>query len=344
VSVNYAGLRDEAHGEAKPPGVVRIAVLGDSCVEALQVPHEATFPELLERRLAGCPARCPALRGRRVEALNFGVSGYGTAQELLTLRREVWRFHPDVVLLGFYPGNDVANNSRALDGNRERPYCRLAPGAAGGRGAPPRLDFDFSFRQAPGFRFRSSALGRFVYGIADRSRLLQLVKPARVAVERARARRRRAEPAPREAGLDDAVYRPPVDPRWREAWQVTEALIGAMNREAAAHGAGFGVVVLTSGIQVDPDPAVRSAFTARLGVPDLLYPDRRLRELGVREGFPVLSLAPPLAEEASRRRIFFHGFPNTEPGLGHWNAAGHRAAARLIAPWLCRELLARGQM
>lgn len=339
VRVNRFGMREEEIPEAKPPGVVRIAVLGDSCVEALQVPHEETFPELLERRLAGCAA----LGGRRVEALNFGVSGYGTAQELLTLRREVWRFHPDLVLLAFYPGNDVANNSRAIDGNPERPYCLLRPAGArseataAGAG-PPRLDFDLSFREAPGFRFRRSALGRLVYGIADRSRLLQLAKPVRVAVERARARRRRAEPAPREAGLDEAIYRPPSDPRWQEAWRTTEALIGEMRREAEAHAARFGVVVLTSGIQVHPDPAVRSAFAARLGVPDLLYPDRRLQDLGQREGFPVLSLAPPLADEARRGRLFFHGFPNTEPGLGHWNADGHRAAARFIAPWLCQEL------
>ena len=44
-----------------------------------------------------------------MEALNFGVSGYGTARELLTLKDDVWRYAPDLVRLAFYTGNDVRN-------------------------------------------------------------------------------------------------------------------------------------------------------------------------------------------------------------------------------------------
>ena len=39
--------------------------------------------------------------GKQVEVINFGVSGYGTAQELLTLRQKVWDFSPDIVVLAF---------------------------------------------------------------------------------------------------------------------------------------------------------------------------------------------------------------------------------------------------
>jgi hypothetical protein len=35
--------------------------------------------------------------------------------------------------------------------------------------------------------------------------------------------------------------------------------------------------------------------------------------------------------------VFLHGFPNTRPGFGHWNEAGHALAARLIAARLCGE-------
>src|SRR5207253_9473107 len=40
VRINSDGLRDREHAKAKPPNTMRIAVLGDSFVEALQVPHE----------------------------------------------------------------------------------------------------------------------------------------------------------------------------------------------------------------------------------------------------------------------------------------------------------------
>ena len=39
--------------------------------------------------------------------------------------------------------------------------------------------------------------------------------------------------------------------------------------------------------------------------------------------------------------VYLHGFPNTPPGEGHWNARGHAAAARLVAGWLCGGVLGR---
>ena len=43
VRVNSEGLRDREHAREKPPGVVRVAVVGDSYAEALQVEQEAAF-------------------------------------------------------------------------------------------------------------------------------------------------------------------------------------------------------------------------------------------------------------------------------------------------------------
>src|SRR5262249_30228289 len=49
VRISRDGLRDRPHAVAKPPGVTRIAVLGDSFAEALQVPQEATFWSVLQQ-------------------------------------------------------------------------------------------------------------------------------------------------------------------------------------------------------------------------------------------------------------------------------------------------------
>ena len=56
------------------------------------------------------------------------MSNYGTAQELLTLRQCVWRYDPDLVLLAFFTGNDVWDNSRALKNDPEVPYFSLEDG------------------------------------------------------------------------------------------------------------------------------------------------------------------------------------------------------------------------
>jgi hypothetical protein len=331
VRISSAGLRDVEHAAAKPPGHLRVAVLGDSCAEALQVPVEQTFWKLLEPGLASCPAA----GGRAVEALDFGVAGYGTAQELLTLRRQVWRFQPDVVLLAFYPGNDVRNNARTLEQDPLRPYFTLGPGG--------RLALDDSFRAAAGYRLRRTAAARLAYGAYDHLRLLQVAKQGKGVVDgwigAAKARRKEEGAALQELGLDNAVYSPPRDRDWRDAWAVTEAMIAAMRDDAAARRVPFGVVVLSTGIEVNPDPAARALFMRKLGVADLFYPGRRLAAFGRAAGIPVLDLGPPLQQLAERSHVYLHGFANTPPGEGHWNARGHAAAARLVAGWLCREVL-----
>ena len=111
VRINSDGLRDREHAIQKSEGTLRIAVLGDSYVEGMNVPLEKTVPAVLERELSSCAA--PG--HRQVEVINFGVSGYGTARELLTLREHVWKYDPDIILLAFYTGNDFFNNYRALN-------------------------------------------------------------------------------------------------------------------------------------------------------------------------------------------------------------------------------------
>lgn len=331
VQINSRGLRDEEHAIPKPPGELRIAILGDSCAEAIQVPAEETFWARLEEELA---ASCPALAGpqgkREVQTVNFGVSGYGTAQELLTLRHEVWDYQPDLVLLAFYPGNDVRNNYRPLEQDPARPYFELKGGA---------LALDDSFQDTQGYRFRRSAPARFLYAIFNRSRLLQLAKQGKSAVDgwvgARRARRQEKGAALQELGLDNAVYAPPSTPEWQEAWRVTEALLRAMRDESKARGVPFAVASLSTGMQVHPDPAVREAFQEKMEVPGLFYPDDRVRAFGAAEGIPVLDLGRPLQAYAVREKVFLHGFENTAPGEGHWNQRGHAQAAKEMAGWVC---------
>lgn len=355
VEVNRFGFRGPAPQVAKPDGTYRIVLLGDSQAEALQVDFADTFGEVAARRLAECPALAAAGgAGRRVEVLDFGVSGYGTAQALLTLRHAAAVFEPDLVLLAVYTGNDVRNNLEEIERDPGRPYFLL--------GDDGELALDDSFRDSPGFRRRESVAGRAAYAALDRLRLAQAAKAFWSA---ARDRRAAAAAAARadtdqpgdaeplaELGLDNAVYRPPGeaagDP-WRRAWQVTEALVLALDREAAAAGAELAVVTLSNGIQVHPDAATRARFAARLGVDDLTYPDRRLTGFARDHGIPALALVFPLRRLAEERGVYLHGFEPAPAGggaesaaprverwnRGHWNREGHRAAGALLARWLC---------
>jgi hypothetical protein len=321
VQINRDGFRDVLHPKEKPANTLRIAVLGDSFTEALQVPRKDTFWAKLGEELAGCGA----LAGRQVEVMSFGVSGYSTATELLLLRNRVWDWSPDVVVLAFLSGNDVADNHPAL-GAAASPFYRL-------EGDQLVLDSSRAHGLGTG--------GRALLWLVRHSRVLQLVNQVRVNLRgcgKVGACGEDLDVSRGEAGIRNELYLEPTDDTWREAWRVTEALLRAMRDDVAAHHARFFVVGLTNSIQVHPDPAVREAFRARIGAPDLSYPDRRLADFAAREGIAALALTPIFAAQVAADRRYYHGFPGPGMGKGHWNRDGHALAAKSIAPWMCQSL------
>ena len=94
--VNAEGLRGPETTLEKPPGVRRVAVLGDSIAFGYWVAERDTFPRQLETMLSDSAG--PAAR---IEVLNFGVPGYNLDQEIETLRARALDFSPDVVVVAF---------------------------------------------------------------------------------------------------------------------------------------------------------------------------------------------------------------------------------------------------
>ena len=320
VRVNASGLRDRDHALDKPAGAYRIAVLGDSYSEARQVEAEQAFWALL----AGLLERCGFAPGKRIEILNFGVSGYGTAQEYLTLKTNAIRYRPDLVLLQFTNGNDVTNNHYALEAKKTRPFYRLNPDGS--------LWRDDSFTSSAHFAVHSSRRNELLRRAADYSRVLQLVRSVQSGML---FRQAHADGAGVEQGLEAVVLAAPREPNWEEAWTITERLIAKAADTAKRGGAQFLVVTVPYAIQVHPDAAVRKALEAKLGVADLFYPDNRVAGFAKRHGIQAVPLALEMQGLAEERKAYFHGFDNIGMGRGHWNAEGHRTAAELIARHLC---------
>ena len=327
VRINSHGFRDEERSYDKPADTMRIAVLGNSWTEALQVPLEKTYTAVMQGELTG--SACFA--GKRVEVLNFGVAGYSTGQELLTIQQEVWKYHPDVVVLAFYPARDIANNLRELNNatNPEQsPYFVFRE---------DQLVLDESFRNIPDLQPREIALQDLRYGLTEHMRTLQAVfalqRNLRIRIAMAAAR----EKAQRSGvdNLEYSIYAAPADVEMQLAWRVTEALLLAMRDEVQSHGAGFRVVTLATRPQVIPDPAKRAELMRKLGVSDLNYADNRIGEFGAREGIGIIHLAPALSTYAETHKVYLNGFNRSNLGAGHWNETGHRVAAEAIARQLC---------
>lgn len=315
VTTSSAGLRDVEHAIEKPAGTYRIAVLGDSFAEALQIDRDQTFWARLEGELGACPQR----RGRKIEVINFGVSSYGTANELLVLEDRVGPYSPDLVLTAFFAGNDVQDNHPKLDHltNAIRPYYRPAgDGLELQLGQPPGV----------GRRAWASALGV--------SRVVQLVE---------RVRKRRAATAANaargnanhEAGVARELFGPPTSPEWVDAWNVTERLLKRMSEETRERHARFLLVGIAASTAIHPDGRVRDEVAKAAETSDLFYVDHRVGEIAQRAGIDYIALGPPMLEEATRTKKCLHGFANAMPCAGHWNEEGHRVASALVAQKIC---------
>ena len=160
------------------------------------------------------PATCPSLAGRRVEIVNFGVSGYGTSTEWIALQREGWAYQPDLVLLAFFSGNDLRNNVFELEQKPYRLYHRLREG---------RLE---AYLPATPWRATVHGLGTRVWrGLAEWSRVVQALNQGRRALIEWRLRARGLAVTGEDAsgvaeGIDTWVLRPPTPGVQADAWAV----------------------------------------------------------------------------------------------------------------------------
>ena len=348
VRISSDGLRDQEHTITKPQNTFRIAVVGDSYCEAFPVSLEEAFWSVMGRRLE----ECGVVSGKKIEVINFGVSGYGTAQELLTVREKVLKYSPDLVLLAVTTNNDITDNSRLLKRTDDVPYFVYNG---------DQLTLDDSFKNSRAFLFSNSRIGRFGIWLRTHSRLIQAITQGhhgfKILLASWRAKRSQAEPPQSarpaqpggtakgpekgdvfarsaELGVDNLVYLEPNNAVWNDAWRVTEGLIVQMRDEVTRSGAKFVVATLSNGPQVLPDAEAREVFKSRFGITDLFYPDNRIKSLGAREGITVITLAPELQVFAEHNNVFLHGF-GENIGNGHWNVTGNRVAGELIAKKIC---------
>lgn len=111
---NSQGYFDKEYPLGKPQGVKRIVVIGDSYVEAIQVPLVSTFHKLLEVSLNSLQSVPPV---PRFEVIALGRSGTGQVEHLKVLKSQAVNYSPDAVIMTLYTADfcrDDPNLSREL--------------------------------------------------------------------------------------------------------------------------------------------------------------------------------------------------------------------------------------
>ena len=100
--INKYGHRDELVSVEKPDGVFRILALGDSFTVGVGVAQESIYVEVLETLLT---------KGHTgsAEVINAAVGGWEPFQYAQYYEHYGWKFSPDLILIGFFVGNDTYN-------------------------------------------------------------------------------------------------------------------------------------------------------------------------------------------------------------------------------------------
>lgn len=307
VKVNTKGLRDREHAYEKKSDTYRVIILGDSFMEAVQVPFEKSFPALLEEKLN---SRSSA---RHFEIINLSMSNFGTTQEYLYFKNEGIKYNPDLVILAFYI-NDIANNSYKLQTFLSRPFFKSENGIL-------TLDSQRKFYSDNWLKKMLRKYSR-LYAVIQYRKDLLIGRHARIAEQMV---------------IEYKVFSRAYDSEWQEAWEITKNLITALKKEVQNSGAEFYIFTIPAGIQVydNLDNSQIQGYT-KMSSSDLDFqkPDQLLADfskINEIEYFSLLADFINFVKKQPNNQLYFSY-------TGHFTPSGHALAAELI----CLDLVKRG--
>ena len=316
VHFNQLGLRDPRERYEKPPGTFRILLLGDSFMEAVQVEQRETTAAVLEARLR---ALRPDLN---VEVINAGVAGWGTGIEGLYLDQEGYRFEPDLVLVGFFVGNDLHDNyyKLQLDGDSMKlavkPYFGLGRDGAVIQRDPPAPPPPPS-GLLPALRACCRLWNVIETGVLNRFGDGQANTPLWAA-------------APMDAPTR-ALYDAEPSGDFKDGWEITSQLFGRLKARTDALGIPLAAFIIPDSPQVSESEWRELIGDRRVsrGRAELTAPNDQLAIIAERHRLPLLDLLPALQRESGGRSRRFY-FETDQ----HWNRDAHALAARELERFL----------
>jgi acetyltransferase AlgX (SGNH hydrolase-like protein) len=335
VSVTYSseGWRDLEHHVEKPDEVFRILVLGDSFMEANSVQLEESFHRQVEEFALAA--------GKKVEVINMGVAGYGTLQEYLVFEHIGHLYNPDLVLVGFYDGNDLINNSFELasilteegQAANARPFLDMNQSA---HWTITPVDFEGSQRNYAKHKYSLEANRN---KLTQKSVLLRLLTAgiARIS-NRESSKSQESQPESvdknrRELALMGVNYC--VEPaEYSQAWGATKRIFARFKEEVEAHGGRL--VVFTVPALEEVSLEYMKAVTANVAYPEKLCLEEtpgqaRLTGLLTELDIEQISLLPAF------RRVMREDGINLYQSDLHWNPKGHALAAESVVSELIRR-------
>jgi lysophospholipase L1-like esterase len=318
--INSRGVRGPEFDVTPKPGIMRILILSDSGTFGSGVADEQTVAAQLQRILGS----------DKFEVINLSVAAYSTTQEYLWLIEDGLKYKPDLVLLGFAPGNDVQTSyyplQRLFQREAKRPYARLDEA---GKLVIETQQLDAALER----KRKGPAFGKRVYEFLVGPMVRKAIREGSAALTGGR----KTDPNIWIGWimLDDFAMdyarknrtREQYERLWREGWAVTGALIQAMRDRTRETGARFAMWSYVSKMQAEPETLRHLQEALPKARIDVAKPERELKALGARLDIPVIEMLAPIQAAAKKgdRKLYF--------GLGdeHMTPWGHQVAAQALA-------------
>lgn len=301
VQTNSHGFRDGEHDLGKSDSKLRILLLGDSFMEALQVEFADAFPSLLEGQLG-------TLLGCQVEVINAGVSGWGTDDEVTYLIRKGREFHPDIVLFAATIHNDISDN---IEGR----YHMIDHGELIAKPVHELSWVAFAAMEARSY-------------LASHSHLYQIAYQSWKSVGRPSAGHRL------ESHVVELMMNDQSD-EIKRGWWITEKLLEKAGRLAKADGFNLAMFIIPTIYAADSGLYSELVSTQQL-TPSELNPDKPVETLMAileREGIWAINLLPEVrARSKTPGRQFYI------QGDGHFNEEGHELAVSIVSRALAGKI------
>ena len=297
---NSLGFHDEEHALRKRPGWKRVLVVGDSFVQALQVPLQAGMPRQLARRLRS--------RGGPVDVVAVAQSGWGPVEYGAAIAEWAPRLDADVVVCCFYPGNDVRNASKEA----ERLFAKQVAGPLG------QLWNRTETKDLPGLLVPSSRLNALL---------------ARLVVLHQLRGRFAAWEFEYKIPVDFYVFTEERFPFVEEGWRTLSQEVAAVKKELAAQGRLLLVTSTSDAFRLHRDAKVLRRQLAR-DYPEAARWHWDFGRFEARLGSILSSLEIPYVDLERRlaARMRSAGRICHFPADGHWNEEGHAWAAEELEP------------
>ncbi|MBI3316519.1 MAG: SGNH/GDSL hydrolase family protein [Candidatus Omnitrophica bacterium] len=321
--INRHGWRGKDWSIDKDPSTYRVAVLGDSYVESLQIEEESTFLALTESSLR-------QETGRSVEFLNFGRSCTTQIEEYLILEREILKFKPDAVVLFFYAVNDIGDMHPSTALSLMRPFYEVDPHSG-------TLKLDTRFKDTWEYKIKS-----WINPLKRKSYFISLLSERFIIFERLKQIKNMgfedSEPDP-ERGLEGYLSLATATPdlQYEKNFALSKRLIREMSLLCRKHGIPFLLVNIDT-----PDyfPKNETRFKSLDPTFRTYFFDDDLAAFAEAEGITLLGLTQPFRETFEKESKILH-FDQTQERTsrhyweygshsGHWNYEGHRLTSRLL--------------